>query len=140
MTLWHCTIDDNQDEGISQQAGTLTIRNCIISNNGQAGIELLGGTMDHTYNLLWNNSPDYVGTVSHATELSVAPLFVSAADRHLQSGSPARDVGTDGITMTTVDFDGDGRPEGAGWDMGCDEYGQATAGTPRIVGWREVEP
>ncbi|MHC4979393.1 MAG: right-handed parallel beta-helix repeat-containing protein, partial [Planctomycetota bacterium] len=140
VTIWHCTIDDNQDEGISQQAGTSTIRNCIISNNGQAGLDLVSGTMDHTYNLVWNNSPDYVGTVSHATELSVAPLFVSAADRHLQSGSPARNVGTDGTSMTTVDFDGDGRPEGAGWDMGCDEYGQATTGTPTIVGWREVKP
>ncbi|MHC4140914.1 MAG: right-handed parallel beta-helix repeat-containing protein [Planctomycetota bacterium] len=140
VTLWHCTIDDNQDEGILQQAGTSTIRNCIISNNGQAGIELASGTSDHTYNLLWNNSPDYLGTVADPTDLSAAPLFTSAADRHLQSGSPAIDVGTDGSGVTTVDFDGDGRPGAAGWDMGYDEYGQVTAGTPRIIGWREVEP
>ncbi|MHC4786293.1 MAG: right-handed parallel beta-helix repeat-containing protein, partial [Planctomycetota bacterium] len=140
VTLWHCTIDNNQDEGILQQAGTSTIRNCIISNNGQTGIELVSGTSDHTYNLLWNNSPDYLGTVADATELSADPLFISAADRHLQSGSPAIDVGTNGSGMTLVDYDGDGRPGAAGWDMGYDEYGQATAGTPRIIGWREVEP
>jgi hypothetical protein len=140
VTIWHCTIDDNQDEGISQQAGTSTIRNCIISNNGAAGLELVGGTMDHTYNLVWNNSSNYVGTVADATEISVDPVFSSATDRHLQSSSPARNAGTDGATATTVDFDGEGRPEDTGWDMGCDEYGQPGRATPRIVGWREVEP
>jgi hypothetical protein len=140
VTVWHCTIDNNDEQGIDQLGGASTIRNCIISNNVLVGIDLGGGTMDHTYNLVWNNGSDYVGTVADATELSADPLFTSAADRHLQSGSPARDAGTDGSSATLVDFDNEGRPEGAGWDMGCHEYGQPTAGTPRIVGWREVEP
>jgi hypothetical protein len=141
VTVWHCTIDGNVDQGIQQLGGTATIRNCIITNNGQAGLELVSGSMDHTYNLLYNNSPDYLGTVSDPTELSGDPLFLSAADRHLQSGSPARNAGTDGSGMTMVDIDGEGRPEGAGWDMGCDEYGPGAAGaTPTIVSWKEIEP
>ena len=99
-----------------------------------------GGTIDHQENLVWNNSPDYSGTIAHATELNVDPLFVSATDRHLQSGSPARDEGIDASAVTLLDFDGEGRPEGAGWDMGCDEFGAAAVATPKIVGWREIEP
>jgi hypothetical protein len=140
VTVWHCTIDSNDEEGIEQLGGTSTIRNCIISNNVATGIALLGGTMDHTYNLLWSNAPDYAGTVADATELSVAPEFTSATNHHLESGSPARDAGTDGSAVTLVDLDGDGRPEGAGWDMGCHEYGQPGAATPTIVKWREVKP
>jgi hypothetical protein len=140
-TLWHCTIDNNGHDGFKQDDGTAVIRNCIISNNGQAGIELLGGTVDHTFNLFWNNPDGLSGTIEDITERSDAdPLFVSAADRHLQSGSPAIDAGTDSTSVTSVDFDGDTRPTAADWDIGYDEYGSATAGTPRIVGWREVEP
>ncbi|MHC4415259.1 MAG: right-handed parallel beta-helix repeat-containing protein [Planctomycetota bacterium] len=123
LTLWHCTIDANPGAGIQQDGGNSTIRNCIITNNVGAGLALAGGAMDHTESLIWNNSPDYSGTSSHATELSVDPLFVSATDRHLQSGSPAIDEGIDGSSMTTRDFEGNIRPGDAGWDMGYDEYG-----------------
>ncbi|MHC4081641.1 MAG: right-handed parallel beta-helix repeat-containing protein, partial [Planctomycetota bacterium] len=123
LTLWHCTIDNNPGAGILQDSGASTITNCIITNNGGPGLEQSGGTMNHTENLVWNNNPDYSGTSADATELSVDPLFVSAADRHLQSSSPAKDAGTDGSAATTVDFDGQTRPRDAGWDMGYDEYG-----------------
>ncbi len=139
VTIWNSTIDDNGSAGIWQEAGTLTMRNCIISNNQQAGLDVSGGTADHTYNLFWNNSPNFSGTTEHATETSnVSPQFVSATDRHLQSGSPAVDAGTDASAVTTVDFDGDDRPAGGGWDIGYDERGGASG--PRIVSWREVEP
>jgi hypothetical protein len=122
LTLWHCTIDSHPGAGIQQDSGASFIRNCIITNNTGAGLALTGGSMDHAYSLVWNNGPDYSGTIAHGTELSSDPLFVSAADRHLQSGSPASDVGTDGSAVTTVDFDGQSRPYDAGWDMGYDEY------------------
>ncbi len=97
--------------------------------------------MDHTFNLCWNNPDGLLGTIEHITERSDAdPLFVSGADRHLQSSSPAIDQGTDGTSFTTVDFDGDARPSAADWDIGYDEYGQAAAATPTIVSWKEVEP
>ncbi|MHC4614524.1 MAG: right-handed parallel beta-helix repeat-containing protein, partial [Planctomycetota bacterium] len=113
LTLWHCTIDNNPGAGILQDSGASTITNCIITNNGGPGLEQSGGTMNHTENLVWNNNPDYSGTSADATELSVDPLFVSAADRHLQSSSPAKDAGTDGSAATTVDFDGQTRPRDA---------------------------
>ncbi|MHC5016938.1 MAG: choice-of-anchor Q domain-containing protein, partial [Planctomycetota bacterium] len=137
--VWNCTIDDNVEDGISNIWETAVVRNCIITNNGINGIGVTGGAVDHTYNLVWGNGWNFSGTTVHGTEVEQDPLFISAADRHLQSGSPAIDVGTDGSSVTTLDFDGQARPIAAGWDIGYDEYGSPTA-TPRIVRWQEVEP
>ena len=89
VTAWHCTIDNNGDEGIKQSSGTVTVRNCIITNNGFQGLALYAGTMDHTYNLLWGNSAPYAGTTAGTGEILADPLFESATDYHLQTGSPA---------------------------------------------------
>jgi photosystem II stability/assembly factor-like uncharacterized protein len=139
ISVWNCTIDDNVEDGISNIWETAVVRNCIITNNGINGIGVTGGAVDHTYNLVWGNGWNFSGTTVHGTEVEQDPLFISAADRHLQSGSPAIDVGTDGSSVTTLDFDGQARPIAAGWDIGYDEYGSPTA-TPRIVRWQEVEP
>lgn len=55
------------------------------------------------------------------------PVFVDAGsdDFHLQASSPAIDAGATISTITT-DLEGSARPEGAGYDIGCYEYG----GTP----------
>ena len=48
------------------------------------------------------------------------PLFAGAEDFHLSAGSPCIDIGTDaGIYF---DMDRDRRPQGAGFDMGADEF------------------
>jgi hypothetical protein len=49
------------------------------------------------------------------------PLFVGANDYHLTAPSPCIDAGTpEGASDT--DIDGNSRPQGAGIDMGADEY------------------
>ena len=48
------------------------------------------------------------------------PLFVGGGDYHLTGDSPCIDTGTD--VGVHVDIDGDTRPEGAGFDMGSDEF------------------
>ena len=42
-------------------------------------------------------------------------------DYHLKSNSPAIDEGTS-TGAPADDIDGDARPQGAGYDMGSDEY------------------
>ncbi|MFC1888797.1 choice-of-anchor Q domain-containing protein [Thermodesulfobacteriota bacterium] len=48
------------------------------------------------------------------------PLFVGGGDYHLTADSPCIDAGTDaGVDM---DIDGEMRPQGAGFDIGADEF------------------
>jgi parallel beta-helix repeat protein len=141
LAIWHCTIVEGYT-GIEVDAGTVTVRNCVVASNDDVGIQFDGGSIDHDFDLVWNNTvADYVGTVAGSNDVSSDPLFVGGGNFHLQSGSPALDVGTDGSAVTTMDFEGEGRPYDAGWDLGYDERGAAAAGTtPTIVSWKEIEP
>ena len=60
--------------------------------------------------------------------ISSAPLVVASGDFHLRSGSPCIDSGTDAGVYT--DIEGDSRPQGAGFDMGVDEY---IPGDPHLI-------
>ncbi|MDQ3366321.1 MAG: hypothetical protein M3680_12925 [Myxococcota bacterium] len=61
-----------------------------------------------------------VGPTAIAGIPSSDPLFVDAANRdyHLRSNSPAKDMVAAGPNL---DFEGDPRPRGAGFDVGADE-------------------
>jgi hypothetical protein len=122
-TFSHCTIDSNGGNGVNDtgNTGTSTIRNCIITNNGSTGLRTEGSVMNHSYNLVWGNSGDYGGTTAGTGEISADPQFASAADYHIEDGSPAVGAGTDLSGITTVDLDGVTRPHGGGWDLGVYE-------------------
>ena len=118
------------------------IQNNIFYNGGGSAIcvqDLASFDMDN-HNLLYrSNGDDVYGTGKNcfatyslssyqlATgqgqgSVQANPLFVneSLGDFHLQPSSPAIDAGTDiGIN---VDFDGNTRPQGSGFDIGVYEY------------------
>lgn len=69
---------------------------------------------------------------------SCTPSFVNtvAGNLHLNSTDTcAKDVGTALSGVTSVDYDGETRPVGAGWDIGADEYSLADAGlaSPTLI-------
>jgi hypothetical protein len=76
--------------------------NCIIEYSDVGPTPIAG-----TGNI--NNDPQFANTAS--------------GDYHLQAGSPAENV-ADPSATTSVDFDGDSRPQGGRSDMGADEVKQ----------------
>ena len=89
-------------------------------------------SLTHTYNLVFSNLPDYAGTSVDATEISSDPLFVGGGDYHILAIFPAANAGTDSSSVTAVDIEGQPRPSGSGYEMGCDELNP-----PKFVSWRE---
>ena len=117
----NCTVSGNSAEwggGIKCSSSDPTITNCILwGNDAHVGpeIHLSSGPEDPvvTYS-------DVQGGWPGEGNIDSDPLFIGGGDYHLTVGSPCIDAGTDaGIYM---DIDGDERPQGAGIDMGSDEY------------------
>lgn len=106
---------------IANYSGAASIIDNIITGHG-IGIERLAGTVSEDHNLFFANVANTsAGVTSGGSSFTGNPLFVSpsADDYHLGPGSGALDKASDlGIT---VDFDGDPRPIGAGFDIGFDE-------------------
>ncbi len=106
--------------------------NIIVSN--AIGFDCDGCTYSSNNNLVWGNNTNYVNDASAGSdELSEDPLFLDPGegDYHLSSTSPAIDVGVDPGIYVYTDFDGEGRPQGDGYDLGYDEY--AISATELII-------
>jgi len=102
--------------------GTVDITDTIVASYS-VGISQTAGIVHEDYNLFFGNGSNLAGSVvSGAHHPTGDPLFVNpaAGDYHLSVGSPAIDSGTDGGQI--VDFEGDPRPTGAGFDIGYDEF------------------
>lgn len=118
----------------SDASDTLALTNTIVASH-TVGIQNVNATGKATarYMLFYNNGdnhpspgttafPDTTGWVAGDPD----PRFVNppANDYHLRNGSPAINQGINaGIN---VDYDGDTRPQDAGFDIGADEYTSVT--------------
>ncbi|MCA9295107.1 MAG: VCBS repeat-containing protein, partial [Phycisphaerales bacterium] len=125
VTVVHCTLFDIGDDAFMRLGGTLTVTNCVISGVGD---DAFNGAATHSYNLLHDVTGSlYSGTSAGTGEITGDPLFYSAGDYHLTTLSPAIDAGTVASAYTTIDRDGESRPQDSGWDMGCYEGSETGA-------------
>jgi MYXO-CTERM domain-containing protein len=85
-------------------AGTARMRNSLLTGNGVAAASDVAGALTSTYNDLFGNQADYVGTTAGTGDLSIAVTFANlkAHDLRLTSpqastdrGDPADDVGAE---------------------------------------------
>lgn len=98
----------------------LSFKNNIVYGNkvSTGGTQVGGSPMcQHTYSDI---GPD---ATSGTGNINADPLFVNVAQQntHLQASSPAKDVADPAATLA-IDIDGDTRPQGAGRDIGADEF------------------
>ena len=128
LTARHWTLDDNGAYALCTDGGTATLTNTIVASHTIAGFWGTNIVADHT--LFFNSGTPCGGGASCTNNLTGDPKFVNPAggDYHIGPGSAAIDVGVD--AGVTDDIDGDMRPQGAGYDVGADEY---RASTPCIL-------
>ena len=111
---------------------TTDISNTIVASH-TVGIEGVSAAVTETHNLFFGNGADTAGTVTGGLGSFVGdPRFVdpAAGDYHLTALSAARDTGVD--AGVAVDFEGDARPIGGGFDIGYDESRARLAFVPSV--------
>lgn len=135
-TLRHTTIASPtlaSGSAVIALVGTLNITNTIIASH-TIGISRTTGIVNENFNLLFANATDRVaGIAIGANTIYGNPAFAQpgADDYHLTAISAARDTGVNiGIG---VDFDGDARPIGPGFDIGFDETPWRPAFIPVVL-------
>jgi predicted outer membrane repeat protein len=132
----HITIvgaEDVSGTGIDITAGSAGITNTIITLH-TTGINNNNASVSQDFNLFFGNLVDFQGAVSGGgNSFTGDPLFVNPAgdDYHITERSPAVDAGTD--AGVEIDFDGDSRPLGEGFDIGFDEIVPPTDPIPTYL-------
>ncbi len=145
------TVYNNKSAGIwicNPDAENIIIRNNICSQNQWAQIGLdadipvqdLNLTVD--YNLIDGYTDD--GEMYGNNYVEGNPKFVnpSVADFHLRKKSPAIDNGSS-LNAPSDDFDGNPRPQDAGYDIGAFEYqgnDDYNLDCNGILSWPNVQP
>ncbi len=142
MTIVHSTFVNNSAQiggaylasaSVSPAAASAMITNSIFWNNTTTdttgrtfhALDFATGisvTASSLQNALFSDNEKGIGSfVDFGGNIAGDPLFVNLAlgDLQLQTSSPCIDAGT-GVALT-VDFDGNARPQGAGFDMGAFE-------------------
>jgi PKD repeat protein len=126
----HDTIADitlNPDAALEIMSGAVGVTNTIVTSHA-IGLSRRGGVAFESYNLFFNTPRVLTGTLTSFESRTGDPAFVNvAADNYqLAPGSLALDWAVPaGIT---VDFEGDPRPSGSGYEVGMDEADAPIAG------------
>jgi len=122
----------------SHRIDNVSLVNNTVYNNGQEGFLVQN---DESTNILLRNNISYnnaggdivviAGSVIQDHNLTSDPRFESAgeANFHLRPDSPAIDTGS-AIGAPAVDFEGNTRPAGSGYDIGAYEFGSALTPSP----------
>ena len=116
----------------SSNRSTVTLTNTILVSH-TVGIAITQGNTATINATLWNDNAtnwDGAGTINHSNDHSGDPAF-AADGYHLTSDSAAIDAGVD--AGVTTDVDGDVRPQGAGYDIGADEFRQWCVYLPLVM-------
>jgi len=98
------------------------LNDILWANKARQGADVaLSGTYSGSLN--YCDVGNALGAVVGGNNLSVDPMLADAAagNVHLRAGSPMIDAGTCNSTPST-DFEGNPRPNGAGCDIGADEF------------------
>ncbi|MGA9351436.1 MAG: choice-of-anchor Q domain-containing protein [Anaerolineae bacterium] len=120
----------------SSNRSTATLTNTILVSH-TVGIAVTVGNTATLEATLWHNNGSDTGgggtILTGTVNVYNDPVFAdpSAWDYHLTAVSPAIDAGVD--AGVTTDIDGDARPQGAGYDIGADEFGQWYVYLPLVV-------
>jgi hypothetical protein len=117
------TVD--RDAAISLGAsatGSIVRNNSVTSNFYGMQCDACDASFDH--NNVWGNTTNYAGDASaEPTDLGLDPLYVSVSGGNLRlmEASLLIDAGS-ATDAPDHDWDGLGRPSGAGFDIGADEW------------------
>jgi hypothetical protein len=116
--------------GINGSASGNIVENNILIGNGIAGIKTWSGTSNTQIlnNDLYSNPTNFIlnGSAIQSNNLTSDPKLVNyqpdgSGDYHLTATSPVIDAGiANGAPV--VDYDGNSRPQGNGFDIGAYEY------------------
>ena len=123
-SLLHDTIadyDQNPNVAIVIGSSSAGISDTIIASH-TVGISATTGTVYEDYNLFFANGVNLAGAIaSGGHSIGGDPRFVAplSGDFHLGAGSAAIDAGVN--VGVFIDYDGEHRPYGAGFDIGYDE-------------------
>jgi Right handed beta helix region/Putative metal-binding motif len=151
LEIKNCIVSGNNNRGVSLSTGSNSkVINCTIVGN-KNGIHMVGtdpeallinnivtfntgyGICDFSIsdtaiveifnNNVFENGTNYTSGLIADTDISTDPLFDNTEDGNyrITALSPCIDVGTN-QENNDIDFEGDERPYGAGYDIGVDEY------------------
>jgi hypothetical protein len=123
--VWGNTVHNCTDGIILfQNYDTWTFRNNIIAACTTA-LSLTGNGSGTDKNIFTFNCFEALTLTGYpGSNINSDPDFVNEAadDFTLLTTSACKDTGTDASVLYTIDFNGNSRPQGAGWDMGAYEF------------------
>jgi len=126
----------------NEDATNVVVRNNIFSQNVlfQISNEASGSNLTVDHNLIHNYTGAYEYEIRGTDYVEGDPKFVnpSGADFHLQAGSPAIDQGAS-TDAPSDDYEGNQRPQGAGYDIGAYEYTEATSSQSPLLNMQKIE-
>ena len=127
-TIYHNSLDGGSGDGIALKrtngAVAPAIKYNIITRFDAVGIDgAANTTCSPDYNDVWENTPNYDGTVCTAGDNDISQDPENGTAGPLASTSPCVNaIPTNVGDNTTMDYLGYKRPKGSGYDMGAYEY------------------